>query len=173
MESVRKLLFSRFVLSVGFRSGLRLGRSNTWICFDLNHPIIVLTGCFGSLPFWKVNLHVSLKSFTASDRSCSRTVLYLAPSLFPSTLTSFPVPAEEKLPHRMMLPPSCPSGDDAFRVMFRVSFPPHSVLHWDGKTSCSEQSSFFHVCCFSYMNCSKLDFLWLSFNVDFLLITLT
>ena len=32
---------------------------------------------------------------------------YLAPSLFLSTLNSFPVPAEEKHPHNMMLPPPC------------------------------------------------------------------
>ncbi|MEQ2303918.1 hypothetical protein AMECASPLE_021655, partial [Ameca splendens] len=48
------------------------------------------------LSCWKVNLHPSLKSF--ADSFSSRIVLYLAPSIFPSTLTTFPVPAEEKQP---------------------------------------------------------------------------
>ena len=33
--------------------------------------------------------------------------LYFAPFLFPSILTSLPVPAAEKHPHSMMLPPPC------------------------------------------------------------------
>ncbi|KAL3987344.1 nuclear receptor co-repressor 2 [Sarotherodon galilaeus] len=58
----------------------------------------------GSLSCWKVNLRPSLKSFADSKRF-SKIALYLAPSIFPSTLTSFPVPAEEKHPQSMMLPP--------------------------------------------------------------------
>ena len=34
-------------------------------------------------------------------------VLCFAPSIFPSVLTSIPVPAAEKHPHSMMLPPPC------------------------------------------------------------------
>ncbi|TWW62417.1 Transposable element [Takifugu flavidus] len=34
-------------------------------------------------------------------------VLYSAPSIFPSILTIFPVPAEEKQAQTMMLPPPC------------------------------------------------------------------
>ena len=84
-------------------SGLWLGHSNTWICFDLNHSIVALAVCLGLLSCWKVNLRPSLKFFADSHR-LSKLVLYLAPSLFPSTQTSFPVPAEEKHPHSMMLP---------------------------------------------------------------------
>ncbi|MEQ2233618.1 hypothetical protein ILYODFUR_023709 [Ilyodon furcidens] len=36
---------------------------------------------------------------------CSTMVLYLAPSILPFTLTSIPIPAEEKHPHSMMLSP--------------------------------------------------------------------
>ena len=93
--------------SIGFRSGLWLGHSNTWICFDLNHSIVALAVCLGSLSCWKVKLRPSLKSFADSNRFSSKIVLYLAPSIFPSTQTSFPVPAEEKHPHSMMLPPPC------------------------------------------------------------------
>ena len=93
--------------SMGFRSGLWLGHSYTWIFFDLNHSIVALAVCLGSLSCWKVNLFPSLKSFAASHRFSCRIALYLAPSILPSTLTSFPVPAEEKHPHSMRLPPPC------------------------------------------------------------------
>ncbi|CAI5670166.1 unnamed protein product [Oreochromis niloticus] len=59
----------------------------------------------GSLSCWKVKLRPSLKSFADSKRFPSKIALYLAPSIFPSTLTCFPVPAEEKHPQSMMLPP--------------------------------------------------------------------
>ncbi|MED6290131.1 hypothetical protein CHARACLAT_009963, partial [Characodon lateralis] len=52
-----------------------------------------------------VNLRPSLKSSAASKRFSFRIVLFLAPSIITSILTSFHVPAEEKHPHRMMLPP--------------------------------------------------------------------
>lgn len=42
--------------SIGFRSGLWLGHSNTGICFILNHSIVALALCLGSLSCWKVNL---------------------------------------------------------------------------------------------------------------------
>ncbi|XP_054642150.1 uncharacterized protein LOC129187227 isoform X9 [Dunckerocampus dactyliophorus] len=57
--------------------------------------------------FARLKLSYTLKSFADSSRFSSKVVLYLAPSIFPSTLTSFPVPAEEKQPHNMMLPPPC------------------------------------------------------------------
>ncbi|MED6231910.1 hypothetical protein ATANTOWER_013392, partial [Ataeniobius toweri] len=38
--------------------------------------------------------------------------LYFAPSILPSTLINFPVPAEEMHPHSMMLPPPCFQGVD-------------------------------------------------------------
>ena len=37
----------------------------------------------------------------------SRITLYFAPFIFPSILTSLPVPASEKHPHSMMLLPPC------------------------------------------------------------------
>uniref|UniRef100_A0A8C7J3R6 Interphotoreceptor matrix proteoglycan 2 n=1 Tax=Oncorhynchus kisutch TaxID=8019 RepID=A0A8C7J3R6_ONCKI len=47
------------------------------------------------------------KNFSQSKEFSSRMVLYLAPSIFPSILTIFPVPAEEKQAQTMMLPPPC------------------------------------------------------------------
>ncbi|MEQ2168905.1 hypothetical protein GOODEAATRI_019478 [Goodea atripinnis] len=43
--------------------------------------------------------------FADFNRFSSKIFLYLAPSIFSSTLTTFPVPAEEKHPQSMMLPP--------------------------------------------------------------------
>ena len=40
-------------------SGLWLGHSNTWMCFDLNHSIVALAACLVSLSFWKVTSPVS------------------------------------------------------------------------------------------------------------------
>ena len=90
--------------SIGFRSGLWLGHSNT-ICFVLNPSIVALALWLASLSCWKVNLRPSLKSYVDSNRFSSKISLYLAPSIFPSTLTIFPVPAEEKHPQSMMLLP--------------------------------------------------------------------
>ncbi|MEQ2300329.1 hypothetical protein AMECASPLE_024287 [Ameca splendens] len=44
------------------------------------------------------------QSSATSNRFSSRILLDLAPSIFPSTLTSFPVPAEGQHLHSMMLP---------------------------------------------------------------------
>ncbi|MED6242252.1 hypothetical protein ATANTOWER_002131 [Ataeniobius toweri] len=54
----------------------------------------------------KVNLHPNLKAFAASEMLSFRVSMYLAPSIFLSTLTSFR-PPKDKHPHRMMLPPPC------------------------------------------------------------------
>ncbi|CAJ0961826.1 unnamed protein product, partial [Ranitomeya imitator] len=66
--------------------------------------------CLGSLSCWKTNLHPSLGSFADSNRFSSSMVLYLASSIFPSILTIFPVPAEEKQAQTFMLPPQCLTG---------------------------------------------------------------
>ncbi len=54
----------------------------------------------------EVNLRPSLRSW-ALWRVSSRIYLYLAAFIFPSIATSRPVPAAEKHPHSMMLPPPC------------------------------------------------------------------
>uniref|UniRef100_A0A8C8M9Q3 SUV39H1 histone lysine methyltransferase b n=1 Tax=Oncorhynchus tshawytscha TaxID=74940 RepID=A0A8C8M9Q3_ONCTS len=62
---------------------------------------------YSALRKYSTNLRPSLRSFADSIRFSSRMVLYLAPSIFPSILTIFPVPAEEKQAQTMMLPPPC------------------------------------------------------------------
>ncbi|CAJ0968698.1 unnamed protein product [Ranitomeya imitator] len=53
------------------------------------------------------HLYVSNVRETGLAFKKGRTALYLAPSIFPSTLTSFSVPAEEKYPHSRMPSPPC------------------------------------------------------------------
>ncbi len=68
---------------------------------------VILAVCLGSLSCWKVNLRPSLRSWALWRRFSSRISLYLAAFIFPSIATSRPVPAAEKHPHSMMLPPPC------------------------------------------------------------------
>ena len=82
--------------SMGFRLGLWLDHSNSWLFFDLNHSTVALAVCLGSLSCWKVDLLPSLKSFAASNRISSRIALYLAPSVFPST-DQLPCPFPENV----------------------------------------------------------------------------
>ncbi|MEQ2314725.1 hypothetical protein AMECASPLE_015050 [Ameca splendens] len=63
-----------------------------------------------SLSYWKVTLHRCFWSFAACNRFSFRTALYLPQSIFPLSLTSFPVHAKNKQPHRMMQPPICSKG---------------------------------------------------------------
>ena len=53
--------------------------------------------------------------------------LCLAPSIIPSILTSFPVPADEKHPHTMMLPLPC-FTDVVLGVVRGVRFVPDIVF---------------------------------------------
>ncbi|XP_061553465.1 phospholipid-transporting ATPase ID-like isoform X3 [Phycodurus eques] len=55
----------------------------------------------------QVKLQPSLRFWALWRRFSSRISLYLAAFIFPSTGTSRPVPAAEKHPHSMMLPPPC------------------------------------------------------------------
>ena len=94
-------------ISMGFESGLGLGHSRTFTFLFWSHSSVALAGCLGSLSYWNVNLHGSLKSFALWSSFFSRICLYLAPFMVPSIPTSLPVPAKEKHPHSMMLPPPC------------------------------------------------------------------
>ena len=63
--------------SIGLRSGLWLGHSNTCKCFPLNHSSVAIAVCLGSLSCWKVNLCPSPKSLEDWNRFPSRSSLYL------------------------------------------------------------------------------------------------
>ncbi len=93
--------------SIGFKSGLWLGHSRTVTELLWSHSFVILAVCLGSLSCWKVNLRPSLRSWALWRRFSSRISLYLAAFIFPSIATSRPVPAAEKHPHSMMLPPPC------------------------------------------------------------------
>ncbi len=93
--------------SIEFKSGLWLGHSRTVTELLWSHSFIILAVCLGSLSCWKVNLRPTLRSWALWRRFSSRISLYLAAFIFPSIATSRPVPAAEKHPHSMMLPPPC------------------------------------------------------------------
>uniref|UniRef100_A0AAZ3Q9F3 poly(ADP-ribose) glycohydrolase n=2 Tax=Oncorhynchus tshawytscha TaxID=74940 RepID=A0AAZ3Q9F3_ONCTS len=61
----------------------------------------------GSLSCWKVNLRPQSEVLSALDQVLIKIALYFAPFIFPLILTSLPVPAAEKHPHSVMLPPPC------------------------------------------------------------------
>ena len=92
--------------SIGFKFRLWRSTQGHW---DLSrsHSCVVLAVCLGSLSCWKWNLHPNLRSWVLWIRFSSRISLYFALLIFPSILTSLPVPAAEKHPHKMMLPPPC------------------------------------------------------------------
>ncbi len=89
------------------KSGLWLGHSRTVTELLWSHSFVILAVCLESLSCWKVNLRPSLRSWALWRRFSSRIYLYLAAFIFPSIATSRPVPAAEKHPHSMMLPPPC------------------------------------------------------------------
>ncbi len=93
--------------SIGFKSGLWLGHSRTVTELLWSHSFVILAVCLGSLSCWKVNLRPSLRSWALWRRFSSRISLYLPAFIFPSIATSRPIPAAEKHPHSMMLPPPC------------------------------------------------------------------
>ena len=106
MGSVAAQLFSG--LSRDVRSGSSPGSG--WAThghsfLSRSHSYIFLTVCLWSLSCWKENL--CMMSWSLWSRFSSRISLYFALFIFSSILTSLPVPAAEKHPYGMMLPPPC------------------------------------------------------------------
>ena len=94
-------------ISMGFKAGLWLGPSRTFIFLFWSHSSVALAVCLESLSCWDVNLCRIQRSFAFWSRFFSRISLYLAPFIGPSILTNLPVPATEKHPHNMLLTPPC------------------------------------------------------------------
>ena len=92
-------------VQIGFKPGLWLGHSRTFTELSWSHSFDILAVCLGSC--WKMNRRPSLRSRALWSRFSSRMSLYIAAFIFPSIMTSLPVPAAEKHPHSMMLPPPC------------------------------------------------------------------
>ena len=107
MGSVAPQLFSILYRDVRSDSGRWLGHSRTSRDLYRSHYCVVLSMCLGSLFCWKVNFYPNLRSWVLWSRFSSRISLYFAPFIFPSILISLPVPAAEKYPHSMILPPPC------------------------------------------------------------------
>ena len=104
-------------------SGLWLGHSRIFRDMSWSHSCVVLAGWLGPLSCRKVNLRPSLRSWAGFHQGS----LYFAPFIFPSILTSLPVPAAEKYPHSMILPPPCftlgmvPGFLQTWRLAFRLN----------------------------------------------------
>ena len=96
---------SRHKWSIGFKSGLWLDHSRTFILFLFSHSSVAVALCFRSLSCWNVNLLTRFRFMANWSRFSSRIIIYFVPYIVPSLLTSLPVPADEKQLHNMMLPP--------------------------------------------------------------------
>lgn len=68
-------------------------------------PLLWLAVHLGLLSCWKTNRCPTLRSRAFWSSISSRMCLYIAAFIFPSILTGLPVPAAEKHPHSLMLPP--------------------------------------------------------------------
>lgn len=93
--------------SIWFSSGLWLGHSKTLIFFRWSHAFVDLNVCFSLLSCWKVKFLFIFSFLTEAWRFCAKIDCYLELFIIPSTLTKALVPAEEKQPQSMMLPPPC------------------------------------------------------------------
>lgn len=62
---------------------------------------------FKSLPCWNVTCQPTLKSWAPRTWFSSRISLYYGAFIFPSITFSHSIPAAEKHPHNMMMPPPC------------------------------------------------------------------
>ena len=114
--------------SIRFKFGLLLGHSSTFKDLSQSSSCVVLAVCLWSLSCYKVNLRPCLRSWALWSRFSSMISLYFAPFIFPSILTSLPVPATEKHPHNMTLTPPfftigmVPGFRQAWRLAFRLGF---------------------------------------------------
>lgn len=96
----------------------------TWICLVLNHSMIDLALYLGSLFCKKLNPVSGL--LQTPTFFFPKMVLYLAPSMFPSTLAVFPVPDEERQPQTMHDAATTPfDSGDVLRVICCVTFTPN------------------------------------------------
>ena len=123
-------IFSSFHwFSMGFKSGLWLGHSLSFIELSSNHSLVIIAVCLGTDLCGTVNRQPSRRSWAIWSRFSS---LYNARFIFPTIKTRPPLPAAEIHPHNMMLPPPCFTvGMVICQVMSVAStawFPPDVML---------------------------------------------
>ena len=93
--------------SIGLRSGLCEGHSNTFTLLSRSHFLTTCAVCLGSLSCWKIQLRPSFNFLAEDLRLCINISRYCSFRIIPSTFWSWPVPAEAKYPHNMILPLPC------------------------------------------------------------------
>lgn len=123
--------------SIRFKSGLLLGHSRAFTESSQRNSFVIFALCLASLSCWKANLHPNLRTRVLGNRLSSVFSLYIAAFIFLSTLTSLLVPAIEKHPHSMMLPPPfCTLGNYNGQVTSCAWFHPDITLGIQAKESC-------------------------------------
>lgn len=94
--------------------------------------------------------------FCSPDRFSSRIALCLAPPIFPSTLTSFPLLTEIKHSHIMMQPSPWITMKMECSGWWTVIFSALRVLYLDQSVWFWSHLNEAYVCCIPYMPCGKL-----------------
>ena len=84
----------------------------------------------GPCPIGRLNCHPSLRPWALWSWFSSRISLHFSPVIFPSILTSLPVPASEKYPLSLMLPTPCITVGmvTGFLQTWRLAFRPKSSI---------------------------------------------
>ena len=93
---------------------------------DLKKLVLELHALKHIVPLLNVNLRPSFRFMADSSRFSSRILLYFAPSIVPSILTSLSVPTDEK--HNMKSPTTLGSRDCVDWVACRVRLAPEITL---------------------------------------------
>lgn len=152
----------------GFRSGLWLGHSITSPMLLASHCIVDLPSCLWSLSCWNMNFWPILTCFADFFRFFLRISLYFTPFILPSYWTSSAIPANEKLAHNIMLPPSCITvGMVLFCWWTVLTFMPKSstMVSSDHKTFYQFVAGSFRCLCMNF----KHDYKWTFFFLQSLI----
>lgn len=98
---------------------ISIGILSLALCFEIDHSIVALAVCLGSMSCWNMNLCPRLKSFSNCNTFSLRVAFNLAPSTHSSSHHFWPAYLsllKKSILHSMMLSPACFTvGDDMLR----------------------------------------------------------
>ena len=124
-------IFSSFHwFSMGFKSGLWLGHSLSFIELSSNRSLVIVAVCLGTDLCGTVNRQPSWRSWALWSRFSSRMSLYNARFIFPTIKTRPPLPADEIHPQSMVLPPPCFTVGMVFARWWALPPLPGSLQMW-------------------------------------------